>query len=112
MNTTIRGHNLRVTVLIALMAVLVLMAVALVYGMRWRLDGRRPRCRPCPTRDERRQCPRVDDYRNPYIARHAEVVQRLGGTAFTRRLEGINASPLGGPGLGAPARGRVHRKER
>jgi hypothetical protein len=79
MNTTIRGHNLTVTVLMALIAVLFMMALALLYGMR-----------SAPTAGDRDSAPAqratsADGARgstitrDPYIARHAEVVQFLGG---------------------------------
>jgi hypothetical protein len=78
MNTTIRGHNLRAWVVIALLAVLLLLAVALVYTLR-----------PVPTTSPGDANPAhramsadgargstID--RDPYIERHAEVVERLG----------------------------------
>jgi len=78
MNTTVRGHNLRATVMIALIAVLVLSTMALVYALR-----------PVPTTSHGDATPAnramsadgtrgstID--RDPNIERHAEVVQRLG----------------------------------
>jgi Trk-type K+ transport system membrane component len=78
MNTTIRGHNLRVTVVMALLAVLLLLAVALVFALR-----------PAPTtsdRDANLANHAMSAYstggsistHDPYIERHAEVVERLG----------------------------------
>jgi hypothetical protein len=78
MNTTIRGHNLRVTVVMALLAVLLLLAVALVFALR-----------PAPTTSDRDAKPpnhamSADSTggsistHDPYIERHAEVVERLG----------------------------------
>jgi hypothetical protein len=78
MNTTIRGHNLGATVVIALLAVLVLLTVALVYALR-----------PLPTTGHGDATPAhrtigADGARgstidkDPNIERHAEVVQRLG----------------------------------
>jgi hypothetical protein len=78
MDTTIRGHNLRVTVAIALLAVLVLLAVALAYALR-----------PVPTTghgdaSSANRATATDGAqgsiiaRDPYIERHAEVVQRFG----------------------------------
>jgi hypothetical protein len=75
MNTTIRGHNLRVTVVMALLAVLLLLAVALVFALQ-----------PTPTISDRDANPVIsaDGKRgssipqNPDVERHAEVVERLG----------------------------------
>jgi hypothetical protein len=78
MNTTIRGHNLRATVVIALLAVLLLVAVALVFALR-----------PAPITSDRDANPanhamNVDGKRgsistqDPDLKRHAEVVDRLG----------------------------------
>jgi hypothetical protein len=78
MNTTIRGHNLRVTVVVALLAVLLLLAVALVFALRL-----------TPTTSDRDANPAnhamsADGKRgsnipqNPFVERHAEVVERLG----------------------------------
>jgi hypothetical protein len=102
MNTTIRGHNLGVTVLIALLAVLLLLAVAMLLALR-----------PAPTTGDRDAKPanhamsgtRDSDVthliptsgsdgnpthhavsgtggsnisQNPDVKRHAEVVERLG----------------------------------
>jgi hypothetical protein len=78
MNTTIRGHNLRATVVIALIAVLVLSTTVLVYALR-----------PVPTTSHGDATPAhraisADGARgststkDPNIERHAEVVQRLG----------------------------------
>jgi hypothetical protein len=78
MNTTIRGHNLRATVVMALLALLVLLTVALVYTLR-----------PVPTTSHGDGTPAhraigADSARgstitkDPYIERHAEVVERLG----------------------------------
>jgi hypothetical protein len=78
MNTTIRGHNLGVTVVIALLAVLVLSTMALVCALR-----------PLPTTGPGDATPAhraisADGARgsiltkDPYIERHAEVVKRLG----------------------------------
>jgi hypothetical protein len=78
MNTTIRGHNLRAWVVMALLAVLVLLTVALVYTLR-----------PVPTTSHGDATPAhravsTDGARgstitkDPNIERHAEVVQRLG----------------------------------
>jgi hypothetical protein len=78
MNTTIRGHNLRARVVMALLAVLLLLAVALVFALR-----------PAPTTSDREANPANHvmsahgkrgsiSTQDPYIERHAEVVQRLG----------------------------------
>ena len=78
MNTTIRGHKPRVTRMIALLAVLLLLAVALVFALR-----------PAPTTSDREANPANHamsahgkrgsiSTQDPYIERHAEVVQRLG----------------------------------
>jgi hypothetical protein len=102
MNTTIRGHNLRVTVVMALLAVLLLLALALVFARQ-----------PAPTTSDRDAKPanhamsgtRESDVahliptsgshgnptidavsgtggssisQNPDVKRHAEVVERLG----------------------------------
>ena len=78
MNTTIRGHNLRVTMVMALLAVLLLLAVALVFALR-----------PAPTTSDRDAKPANHamsadstggsiSTHDPYIERHAEVVERLG----------------------------------
>jgi hypothetical protein len=78
MNTTIRAHNLGVTMVIALIAVLVLSTVALVYALR-----------PLPTTGHGDATPAhraisADGARgstiteDPTIERHAEVVERLG----------------------------------
>jgi hypothetical protein len=78
MNTTIRGHNFRVMVVMALIAVLVLSTMALVYALR-----------PVPTTSHGDATPAhramsADGARgstitkDPNIKRHAEVVQRLG----------------------------------
>ena len=102
MNTTIPGHNLRVTVVMALVAVLLLVAVALVFALR-----------PTPTSSDRDAKPanhamsgtRESDVthliptsgsdanptidavsgtggssisQKPDVKRHAEVVERLG----------------------------------
>jgi len=76
MNTTLRGHSLRVTVVMALFAVLLLLAV--VFALQ-----------PAPTTGDHEANPanramsaestggsRITD--DPYIERHAEVVERLG----------------------------------
>ena len=95
MNTTIRGHNLGVTVLIALLAVLLLLAVAMLLALR-----------PAPTTGDRDAKPANHSdvthliptsgsdgnpthhavsgtggsniSQNPDVKRHAEVVERLG----------------------------------
>lgn len=78
MTTTIRGHNLTATVVIALIAVLVLSTIALAYALR-----------PVPTSSHGDATPAhraigADGARgstidkDPSIERHAEVVQRLG----------------------------------
>jgi hypothetical protein len=78
MNSTIRGHNLTATVVMALLAVLVLSTVALVYALR-----------PLPTtgHGEATLAHRaIGAYgargstitEDPNIERHAEVVERLG----------------------------------
>jgi len=78
MNATLRGHNLTVTVVMALLAVTVLLTVALVYALR-----------PFPTAGHGDATPAhraigADAARGPTITkdpnieRHAEVVQRLG----------------------------------
>jgi hypothetical protein len=73
MNTTIRGHNLRAWVVIALLAVLLLLAVALVFA-------RQPapttsNCDPAMSTGGKGGSISTHD---PYLERHAEVVERLG----------------------------------
>jgi hypothetical protein len=74
MNTTIRGHNLRVKSMIALLAVLLLLlAVALVFALQ-----------PAPTTSDRDPAMSTGgkggsiSTHDPYLERHAEVVERLG----------------------------------
>ena len=78
MNTTIRGHNLRARVVMALLTVLLLLTVALVFALR-----------PAPTTSDRDANPAnhvmsADGKRgsistqDPDLKRHAEVVERLG----------------------------------
>jgi hypothetical protein len=73
MNTTIRGHYLRVTVVMALLAVLLLLSVALAFALR-----------PAPTTSDRDPAMsaggtgRSSLTEDPYIERHAAVVERLG----------------------------------
>lgn len=89
MNTTIRGHNLRVTMVMALLAVLLLLAVVLVFALQ-----------SAPTTSDRDANPAVEapanmdaggeNYgwdihkrgssipQNTDVERHAEVVERLG----------------------------------
>jgi hypothetical protein len=79
MNTTIRGHNLRARVVTALLAVLLLVAVALVFALR-----------SAPTTSDRDSNPAnhaisADGKRGSIstqdpvlLKRHAEVVERLG----------------------------------
>jgi hypothetical protein len=77
MNTTIRGHYLRMTVVMALLAVLIVLAVALVFARQ-----------PAPTTSDRNASPANhamsaggkggSSVNNYPIGRHAEVVQRLG----------------------------------
>jgi hypothetical protein len=78
MNTTIRGHNLRVTVVMALLAVLLLLSVALVFALQ-----------SAPTTTDRDANPANHAMsaggkggssltEDPYFERHAEVVERLG----------------------------------
>ena len=78
MNTTIRGEKLRVTVVMALLAVLVLLAVALAYALRHvqttSLGDATPAHRAISADGTRGST--ID--RDPNIERHAEVVQRLG----------------------------------
>ena len=77
MNTTIRGHNLRVTVVIALLAVTILLTVMLLYALQ-----------SVPTTDHGDATPAhraisaggargSTHTKDPLIERHAEVVQRL-----------------------------------
>jgi hypothetical protein len=76
MNTTIRGHNLRVTVLMALLAVLLLL-LALVFALQ-----------PAPTTSDRDVSPANHamsaggkggsiSTHDHYLERHTEVVERL-----------------------------------
>jgi hypothetical protein len=78
MNTTIRGHNLRVRVVMALLAVLIVVSVALVFALR-----------PAPTTSDRDAKPANHamsaggnggsiSTHDPDLKRHAEVVERLG----------------------------------
>ena len=62
MNTTIRGHNLRVTVVMALLAVLLLLAVALVFALRPAPTTSDRDAKPRQPRDERRQHRRIDQH--------------------------------------------------
>jgi len=78
MNTTIRGHNLGATVVIALIAVLVLSTTALVYAL-WSVPmtshGDATPAHRAIGADAARG-PTIT--KDPNIERHAEVVQRLG----------------------------------
>jgi hypothetical protein len=78
MNTTLRGQKLRVTVAMVLLAVLVLLAVALAYALRpvstTSHGGAIPAHRAMSADSTRGST----ISRDPYIERHAEVVQRLG----------------------------------
>jgi hypothetical protein len=73
MNKTIRGHNLRARVVMALLAVLLLLAMALVFALR-----------PAPTTSDRDANPAMSadgkrgsiGTQDPYLERHAEVVGR------------------------------------
>jgi hypothetical protein len=77
MNTTIRGHNLRVTVVMALLAVLIVLTVALVFALQ-----------PAPTTSDRDASPAnqamsAGDNGGSSLAqdpiyRHVRVVERLG----------------------------------
>jgi Trk-type K+ transport system membrane component len=77
MNTTIRGHNLRVRVVMALLAVLLFVAVALVFALR-----------PAPTISDRNASPANhamsaggnggSSLAQVPIHRHVKVVERLG----------------------------------
>jgi hypothetical protein len=78
MNTTIRGHYLRVTRMIALLAVMLLLAVALVFAL--------PSAPTTSDRDLSRanHAMSAEDTggstitKDPNIERHAEVVHRSG----------------------------------
>jgi hypothetical protein len=78
MNTTIRGHNLGATVVIALIAVLVLSTMALVYAL-WPVSttslGEATPANRAISADGARGSTITKD---PNIERHAEVVQHLG----------------------------------
>ena len=77
MNTTIRGHYLRVTVVMALLAVLIVLAVALVFARQ-----------PAPTTSDRNASPANhamsaggnggSSLTEDPIHRHVKVVERLG----------------------------------
>jgi hypothetical protein len=73
MNTTIRGHDLRVTMIMALLAVLLIVAVALVFALQ-----------PAPTTSDRDPAMSTGGKggsirtHDPDNERHAEVVERLG----------------------------------
>jgi Trk-type K+ transport system membrane component len=77
MNTTIRGHNLRVTRIMALLAVLLVLTVALVFALQ-----------PVPTTSDRDASPANhamsaggnggSSLAQDPIHRHVKVVQRLG----------------------------------
>jgi hypothetical protein len=73
MNTTIRGQYLRVTVVMALLAVLVLLSVALVFALQ-----------PAPTTSDRDSAMSAGGKggssltEDPYLERHAAVIERLG----------------------------------
>jgi hypothetical protein len=77
MNTTIRGHNLRARVVMALLTVLIVLTVALVFALR-----------PAPTTSDRDANPAIhtssadgtgrSSITEDPIHRHVEVVQRLG----------------------------------
>jgi hypothetical protein len=73
MNTTIRCHYLRVTVAMALLAVLLLLSVALVFALQ-----------PAPMTSDRDPAMSADGKggssltEDPYLERHAEVVEHLG----------------------------------
>jgi hypothetical protein len=76
MNTTIRGHTFGVKVVMALLAVLLLLTVAVVFALQ-----------PAPTTSDANpaiHAMSADGKRgsistqDPYLERHAEVVNRLG----------------------------------
>jgi len=72
MNTTIRGHNLRAWVVIALLAVLLLLAVALVFARQ-----------PAPTTSDRDPAMSTGGNGGSSLAqdpihRYVKVVERLG----------------------------------
>jgi hypothetical protein len=73
MNTTIRGHDLRARVVMALLAVLLLLSVALVFALQ-----------PAPTTSDRDPAMSAGGKggssltEDPDLERHAEVVERLG----------------------------------
>ena len=77
MNTTIRGHNLRVRVVMALLAVLIVLTVAVVLALQ-----------PAPTTSDRDASPANhamsaggnggSSLTEDPIHRHVEVVERLG----------------------------------
>lgn len=78
MNTTLRGHNLRVRVVMALVAVLLLLTVALVFALRAAPTTSDRDANPANhamSADGKRESISTQD---PDLKRHAEVVERLG----------------------------------
>ncbi|HKH39589.1 MAG TPA: hypothetical protein VKA82_20730 [Rubrobacter sp.] len=77
MNTTIRGHYLRVTVVMALLAVLLLLSVTLVFALQ-----------PAPTTSDRDPAMSAGGKggssltEDPDLERHAAVVERLGNVSL------------------------------
>jgi hypothetical protein len=70
MNTTIRGHNLRARVVMAMLAVLIVLSVALVFALR-----------PAPTTSDPAMSARGNggsSLAQDPIHRHVKVVERLG----------------------------------
>lgn len=75
MTQTIRGHNLRVTVSVLLLAVLVLLVVALASMLQPAATSGASN----PAIHARSGAGGSSFAQDPSIERHAEVVQRLGG---------------------------------
>jgi hypothetical protein len=77
MNTTIRGHYLRVTVVMALLAVLLLLSVTLVFALQ-----------PAPTTSDRDPAMSAGGKggssltEDPDLECHAAVVERLGNVSL------------------------------
>jgi len=78
MNETIRGHNPRIMVVIALVAVLLVLAVALVFAPQ---SAPTTSARDASTTNHAMSAEDTGGStitEDPYIERHAEVVERLG----------------------------------
>ena len=78
MNTTLRGHNLTVTVVMALLAVTVLLTVALVYALRPLSTAGHGDSTPAHRAIDADGARGSTITQDPNIGRPAEMVERLG----------------------------------